>query len=605
MAQLDIAGQLAAFHNSLTVDKFRPLHLRYLQYDPQFNNFKLLLDKGDLKNPNNSDLERTSKDLLKYFFVGISLPNDTFWVNLRPDSPDNIIDPLLAQTDVGRIMLEADLELKKDTARATSPETPEGREYWNKLYQKAEELFGSQNVTIPTLTRPWIVPDEIIIRESTDSAYIYKATLKVMLEQDYLKDDAVYNFKDERLKQLNEYSSQLIRETIIPNLNKQINTSKKYAALRQVYYSLILSQWFKARFYGKEGTYSRTIDRKDLTNISSKDSWTKDTYFKAYQKSFKDGEYNVQEPVSTPFGQVIRSYFSGGEIFGFTMPAFGAERVDAKTGCRTVSMPAPAVNNPNADNSHLAGMQVQSTNNPGEVVVKTASVTEGSTSPGYESDLEILKRRWKGKNVLTGREAAREAGRAFAEYVRWFLNKYGPLADSKKLSFKLGMSESEVDELRREMAKTLANPAFVVLPARAEENDFGIAGDNQGGVNRREHERRYNAPVLEIIKEICKELGIKADSEGYYDLRSAVQARGGRIKTSHGEIYITEDGVLVIKDSRIQRSHAGRGELAVYATDDSKVVHELSELRNWIQFAINNGIASREDVSNGLLGTRL
>ena len=180
--QLDISGHLAGLRNAFAPDIFRPLHLRYLQYNPQENNFQIFLDKGSLKNPSQQELEDTTKTLLNYFFVGVSLPNDTFWVNLRPDAEDNIIDDRLAQTDVGKIMLEADLQLKKDTARFTSPETPEGREYWDKLYKKAEEIFGSSNITIPTLTRPWIVPDEIIISETLDSAYIYKATLKVMLE---------------------------------------------------------------------------------------------------------------------------------------------------------------------------------------------------------------------------------------------------------------------------------------------------------------------------------------------------------------------------------------------------------------------------------------
>ncbi|MCX5699928.1 MAG: hypothetical protein NTZ63_00035 [Candidatus Omnitrophica bacterium] len=40
--------------------------------------------------------------------------------------------------------------------------------------------------------------------------------------------------------------------------------------------------------------------------------WSKTTYFQQYQKSFKEGEYNFKTPVSTPYGQVIRSYFSGG-----------------------------------------------------------------------------------------------------------------------------------------------------------------------------------------------------------------------------------------------------------------------------------------------------
>ncbi len=46
-AELNITGHLIALHNSFTVDKFRPLHLRYLQYLPQENSFKLLLGRGD------------------------------------------------------------------------------------------------------------------------------------------------------------------------------------------------------------------------------------------------------------------------------------------------------------------------------------------------------------------------------------------------------------------------------------------------------------------------------------------------------------------------------------------------------------------------------
>lgn len=329
--QLDISGYFTGMNNVLVQDKFRPLHLRYLAYDNINNNFKLLLDKGDFEkerglstkgNATENKLESSTKELLNYFFIGISLPNDSFWVNLRPDSPDNMIDPYLAQTDVGKILLEADLQLKKDTGLATSPQTPAGRAYWNKLYKKAGELFGTESITIPTLTRPWIVPGEIIIRESTDNAYIYKATLKVMLESDYLNstDSAItvstdYSFKDERLKKLNEYSSQLIRDTIIPKLTKEINTAKRYAPLRQVYYSLILAQWFKQKFYGKGGLYSRLIDKKNLTQLTSKDFWDKQLYFKVYQDSFNKGEYNLTEPVYTAQGKVIRSYMSGGLDF--------------------------------------------------------------------------------------------------------------------------------------------------------------------------------------------------------------------------------------------------------------------------------------------------
>ena len=311
-AELNIANYFSRISSNLVQERFRPLHLRYFSYDNLKDNFKVVLDKGDLKNIGDKELQSSTQTLLSYFLVGITLPDSMFWVNLRPDSEDQIIDQYLEKTDVGKIMLAADLQLKKDTSAMTSPATPEGREYWDKLYKKAAELYGYDNVTIPTLTRPWIVPGEIIVRESQDSAYVYKANLKVMLEQDYLKDSATYNFKDSRSRALNEYSSQLIRELIIPKLTKEVNSSKRYAPLRQVYYSLILSRWFKLRFTGKTGTYASLINTKDLTNLISKESWTKTDYFKQYQKSFSEGEYNIQKPVYTPTGQVIRSYFSGG-----------------------------------------------------------------------------------------------------------------------------------------------------------------------------------------------------------------------------------------------------------------------------------------------------
>ena len=240
---------------------------------------------------------------------------------------------------MGKIMLEADLQLKKDTAGFTSPQTPEGKEYWDKLYKKAGELFGTENITIPTITRPWIVPGEIILRESEDSAYIYKANMKVMLEQDHLQGsgDRVqgidYSFKDPRMKELNEYSSQLIRELIIPKLTKEVNTSKRYAALRQVFFSLVLARWFKDTFQvttspghqsPEKSSYVNLIDSRNLENLTSKEDWSKTVYFNQYKESFSKGEYNLKEQVATPYGQVIRSYVSG--LRNIWPPAFKRER---------------------------------------------------------------------------------------------------------------------------------------------------------------------------------------------------------------------------------------------------------------------------------------
>jgi len=291
---------------------FRPMHLRSMSLDETSQNIQLLLDKGDAKSVKEADVKEAAKQLLDYFQTGLRLPDSVFWVNLRPDSDKDIIDPYLERTDLGRVLLEADLQLKKDLARLTSPRTKEGRVYWDKLYAKAESIFGNQDIEIPTLTRPWIVPGEILIKQSQGSAYVYKATLKVMLEQDYIKDSPFYGYDDPRLKELNEYSSQLIRSTILPQLTREVNSARRYAALRQVYYSLVLAQWFKRRYAGESNQYASNIDSKDLSGLISARAWSKARYYKEYQRSFKEGEYDVEETRAVAQGVVIRRYFSGG-----------------------------------------------------------------------------------------------------------------------------------------------------------------------------------------------------------------------------------------------------------------------------------------------------
>jgi len=354
-----MAGQPVLFPFTTTLHspgKFRPVHLRYLSYDPAKDVFISLLDKGDNRDIQTADLRDITAKLMEYFFTGISLPDSAFWVNLRPDGEDDIIDADLARTDIGKILLEADLELKKDVALSTSPNTPEGKEYWDRLYDKAGELWGqTEGLEIPALTRPWIVPGEIIIRETAESLYIYKATLKVMFEQDYLyrpaidsgagKNSTTYDFVDQRSKELNEYSTQLLRELVIPKISRLINADKRYAALRQVYYSLILAQWFKkhcdpdrARGNTLSGGYGvsitenqlvRRMNSKDLTSLTSKTAWSKTAYFKAYTKSFQNGEYNFQKRMTGLYGAKIIQYFSGGMDFSDVLPGLNSGQAGA------------------------------------------------------------------------------------------------------------------------------------------------------------------------------------------------------------------------------------------------------------------------------------
>jgi CheY-like chemotaxis protein len=380
-AQLDMAGYFKGMQQSFSTDKFCPAHLRYFSYNSLNNEFKVLLDKGTQPNNPSNSITQPTQELLRYFLIGVTLPDDKFWVNLRPDAADNIIDNDLAKTDIGKIFLETDLELKKDTARLTSPQTPEGKLYWDKLYKKAEELFGSDQINIPTLTRPWIVPNEVIVRQSNDSVYIYKATMKVMLEEDYLKQQSQnqivsndYSFSDPRLKELNKYSTQLVKDLILPKLTRMVNTSKKYSGLRQVFYSLVLARWFKSNFSGRSGTYSSLINKSDLRGLTSSQAWSKDTYFKDYQKSFKDGEYNLKVSVNGISGQVIRNYFSGGIQFT-SSPVSGVGR--ASSGITNALLKAPGT-------ELLSGAPSQITLIPSSVqALSSSSVLTQTTTVNY------------------------------------------------------------------------------------------------------------------------------------------------------------------------------------------------------------------------------
>jgi len=75
----------------------------------------------------------TPKRASDAFFVWLALPTSAMWVNLNPSEPDRIIDPRFGRTSTGRVLLEADLRMKKTAARLTNPNTRLGARFWREL----------------------------------------------------------------------------------------------------------------------------------------------------------------------------------------------------------------------------------------------------------------------------------------------------------------------------------------------------------------------------------------------------------------------------------------------------------------------------------------
>ncbi|MDD5347212.1 MAG: hypothetical protein PHT59_01215 [Candidatus Omnitrophica bacterium] len=265
------------------------------------------------KNDPVSDKERLARKSLEYFFVGLAVPADKFWVNLNPNEPDALIDPLLKDTDLGRVILAADLRLKKDVAAATNPQTSViGRQYWDKIYAKAEELGIEER--IPLVNRVWIAPEEAQVYETAQELAIIKSPLKVCLESEYFGQ--VPEAEDPRQKALLEFANELMRSMIIPVLAQKVNDSPSYADLRAVYRALVLAQWYRERLSQRPDSVLRTADLATLGGIEIESGYQPEQIYQEYLASLHKGEYNFSE---TENGRldfylrvITRDYFSGG-----------------------------------------------------------------------------------------------------------------------------------------------------------------------------------------------------------------------------------------------------------------------------------------------------
>jgi len=321
--------------------------------------FDFILDVGDGSKPSlngqvmNLPLQQESAKLVKYFLAGLTIPEKDLWVNLSPYEKDRIIPQSFGATEMGRDLLAEDYMLKQITASLIYPEDAIGKKFWERIYTAAAKKFGTTNIPVNTFNKVWIVPEKAVVYENPQAgtAYVVQAKLKVMLEQDYLalgrnvvgvgskptQERAGY---EPAPTDVNQLGSQIVREIVIPQLTKEVNTARNFAQLRQVYNSLILATWYKkkikdsilAQVYNDKnkikGLSVRTqnVDERTQNFVSVQD------IYQRYLLAFKKGAFNYIKEEIDPLTEqpVPRKYFSGGfSAFNMDRAMFSTE--DIKT----------------------------------------------------------------------------------------------------------------------------------------------------------------------------------------------------------------------------------------------------------------------------------
>ncbi len=286
--------------------EFTPAHLNGITiHQDNALRFDFLVHRGDQPLADNEKKEEYSK-LIKYFLASLTIPDMNQWVNLSPYEKDRIIEGNFGKTEMGRDLLGQDYLLKQITASLIYPEEGLGRKFWDKIYERAFKEYGTTEVPVNTFNKVWIVPDKAVVYESGNTAYILKSHLKVMLEEDYLSKAKHENTK------ASSVSSQVVREIILPALEKEVNEGKNFAQLRQIYSAMILATWYKKSL--KTSLLGQIYADKAKVKGVDQDPKANQEIYQQYLQAFKKGVYNyIREDVDRYTHQPVpRKYFSGG-----------------------------------------------------------------------------------------------------------------------------------------------------------------------------------------------------------------------------------------------------------------------------------------------------
>ena len=487
--------------------------------------FDFIIDSGD-KNMSQDELRQASKKLIRHFLASLTIPEEDLWVNLSPYEADKIAPGELGITEMGRDMLAQDYILKQLLSSVTYPESPMGKQFWSKVYEKAYQIYGTTNIPINTFNKIWIVPEKALIYENGASAYVLESRLKVMLEEDYVAlsnnlsntDIGTDTVNADEAKQLNDISSSVMKEIILPEIEKEINEGKNFAPLRQIYNSLVLAVWFKNKLRNSIINQIYT-DKRKVKGVDLSDKEIKEKIYNRYLEAYKQGVYDYvkTEYDANSHTNISRRYYSGGLDF-------------AKVSSRTEVLTSPPVGGiPQGQTTASVTVRTTPADGGGSGVGTASGI--GTGSGGGSATLESVEYKEQLRNqleqLLEGLKRARvdrrlikalrrslsilesiESG-AFAKYG------YNQIADVlfHGYSHAVNNTNQAIETLKNAIASVsvrlgvdISSDAVVVVAIAAMYHDVGYYREDSHGFGtiKVDHEQRSK----EFVRTFAKKLGI-------------------------------------------------------------------------------------------------
>ena len=256
---------------------------------------------------------RTSQDGSDAFFVWLALSPRQFWVNLNPTEPNRIIDPAFARSDAGRVLLEADLALKKVVAPLVRPDTPVGAQFWREL----EALYGPRPDQACFSARQWIVPAPATVYQDRDELYILDSPLDVKMESEFV-GGLPGGGCPQGSGAFEAVKEGIYRRLILPWVVRAVNSARAFAPLRRVYASRIAAEWFRARHRRDRSPIGRIADSGNIRRWPAVPAWNPIEVFNRYVTSVRNGEWTVERRVAVNGQEYIFSTTFGGVDFSRT-----------------------------------------------------------------------------------------------------------------------------------------------------------------------------------------------------------------------------------------------------------------------------------------------